>query len=209
MQAMKSRATNGIVMLSARAVAGITGLPRDAVKQAMSTLQASGRIRILEEPIGNRATVWVIPEAETLEHLLAGVVTDRRVTYDENGVPTMPYQPPPPSGEDGGWFAQTFRELSRVHMAVRRGQLRPDCKRCCDTGFYIEPTSVEYDRSWLHVCCCDAGSDREIPDLGPYVPEKESGVCPMCENTGWVYGMKSGTGYEEVQPCHSCRRNIA
>lgn len=216
-QALLVRAVSGRVSLSVRDLAQITGISKWATAQAAHSLLGSGRIVILEPPEGSQATVWGIPGLllEGLEEpsdLVSGIVTDQRSVDGENAIPTMPFQLPAPKGAGGSWFETIYRTLTRAHSKVRMGFLEPQCAVCCDTGFYVQPTSIEYDRSWLALCSCAAGQAQSVTDASSYVPPVWQGLCLMCEGTGWVYGREvvvTGMRYEQVQRCHSCRRTFA
>lgn len=211
-QVMLAHAKDGRVALSIQDIALMVGLSRWATSQATNALLAAGRLVILEVPEGPKPTVWGVPGLlmDVLDPVpfVPEIATDQRSPQPGNDVPTMPFQLPTPKGVGGSWFEETYRSLTRAHARVRQGRLTPACAVCCDTGFYVQRTSIAYDRSWLTPCTC--GLDIAIPDLPDFVPAKVQGYCLMCEGNGWVYGpdvVWTGLRYEQVSRCYSCRRN--
>jgi hypothetical protein len=217
-QALYVRAIDGHVALSARELAEMTGLSKDSAFRATNRLLIQRRIVIIKPSEGSQATIWGIPGLlkdgmEGLEDpagFVSQIVSDRRSVDDGNAVPTMPFQLPSPKGEGGSWFEGVYRQLTRLHSRIRQGRLEPKCLICCDSGYYVQRLSIEYDRAWLNVCTCEAGQSKDMPPLDPpYVPDRQPGICLMCGNSGWIAGpdlVWTGIRYEQVQRCYSCKR---
>lgn len=194
LQVLMTRAKVGRAEVSARTLAELTGLSRTSVQRTLERLQSSGQIEALRPKSGPVSTIWVLPR------LLAQKAAQTFSNVVEKPIPTMPFQLLPPSGEGSSWFERTYRDLTRVNLSVRQGLIQPSCHKCNDTGYDVEPTSVEYTRDWLHICHCEAGEWKVIPEMGEYVPAKEQGLCRVCQSTGWVYAG------DYVQRCFSCNK---
>lgn len=204
LQALMARAAEGQAEMSERQIAKVTGLSRSCVQRTVVRLTNSGQLSAMKNSGTGNPTLWEIPA----QRVARGVAHDRE-TVDGNAVPTMPFNYPLPSGEEGSWFRRLFQQITHAHIAVKQGRLSPVCYRCADVGYIVEKTTPEYSRSWVRVCSCETGQYRVIPDVAEYVPERSKGDCLMCGNSGWVSVaplVASQTTYEQVQRCYSCRK---
>jgi len=195
-QALMVRAKYGQVQMSERQIAKATNLSRSCVHRTLVRLTKSAQVTVKEPANHLNPTLWEIAG----QGVVQGVVHEPD-SIAGNRVPTMPFNYPPPTGEEGSWFEQVCRAITRAKSSMMHGTKTADCRTCADVGYHIEPTSVEFSRDWLKVCHCQAGEGKTIPDLGEYEPEREIGMCLMCGNSGWV---TIATG--QVQRCYSCNR---
>lgn len=188
-QVLIGKAASGTVSISYRDLAYLTGLSKSTCHRTIARLIEEGHLEVAGNAEGPLPPTYTLV-SQTLSH---GLILER-----ENAIPTMPFQLPALSGQAGSWWSQAFQAITRARSDPN---LLPDCSACLDVGLYVERTSVAYSRSWLRSCSCEAS--EALPDSPDFVPERSIGLCPMCENTGWV-----DLG-DEVQRCHSCRRTYA
>jgi hypothetical protein len=187
----------GEVEISTRNIGYITGLPKSSVQRILLKFRQEGILLLIRERNGNEPPAYAFPK-RACGPTVAQTVTQTQPDDFGNAVPTMPFQLPVPSGQAGSWWSQAFQAITRARSNPRAD---PICRVCWDVGLYVDRTSVAYSHDWLKSCSCEAS--QPLPGDPDFVPERSIGMCPMCENTGWV---DVGT---EVQRCHSCRRTYA
>jgi hypothetical protein len=203
LQAMVVRAQDGLSSASIRQLARATGLTRQKVTNITQRLVDTGQISVSQKSDGKSSIVWRITEAHSTSIKVANTVAHNAEEGFGNAVPTMPFQLLPPSGVGSSWFELVSRELTRAFSDAASGRISVECRKCADTGYFLEKVSEEYSRDWLKTCECEAGQWKVIPDAPDYLPPSALGLCLMCENTGWV--MVSG----QAQRCYSCRKTFA
>jgi hypothetical protein len=196
-QALMVRATYGQAQMSERQIARATGLSRSCVQRTLSRLVKSRQVSIKEQAGHLDPTLW-----EIAGQGVARGVAHEPETARENAIPTMPFQLLSPTGIDSSWFTCAFHALSRAYSDMASGRISVACRKCADTGYWVDRVSVEYTRAWLKVCTCEVGEGKSIPDLGEYVTEPIIAFCQMCGDTGWVT-VHNG----QVQRCYSCRKS--
>lgn len=204
LQALVARAVDGVASASVRELARATGISRQRATRVTEQLISTGQISVYQKAQPGQPTMWKIPQRAKSPGQERGPGVARFNETDvENGVPTMPFQLLAPTGLASSWFEQIYRQLTRNYADAASGRISVNCRKCADTGYYLEQVSEQYSRKWLHTCSCESGQWKVIPEDLEYMPPAEQDLCLMCENTGWV--IIAG----EAQRCYSCRKTLA